>query len=65
MLIKVEIDLALEKKRKELEVAKAKEEFAKVEKKVGEKAMESYKASIKFVAKKAWAMEIFQISKEF
>lgn len=61
----VEADIALEKERREVDVDKVKEELAKVEKKVGEKVMEVYKASTDFMVKKAWAVVVFWTLEEF
>lgn len=53
VLAKVEANLALEKKRREVEVAKAKEELVEAKKRAGEKAIEVYKAFADYVVEKA------------
>lgn len=64
VLAKVELNLASERKRREVKVAKSKEELAKEEKKVGEKAMEVYKASMDFMVEKARVVAVSQASDE-
>lgn len=51
MLAKVEADLALDKEKREVKTAKALE-LVKVERKAGEKAMNTYKVSADFIAEK-------------
>lgn len=65
MLTKVEDVLASLKVRREVEVAKAREILAKVEKKAVERAMEIYKALMEFSAKKARVVVVFWTSEEF
>lgn len=64
MLAWAEADLVLERKRREVEVAKTKEELAEVEKKTKEKAMDVYNVSTNFMAKKAWAVVVFHMPEE-
>lgn len=53
VLVRVEVDLASERKRREVKVEKAKEAMAKEKREVTENAVEAYKASIDFMVKKA------------
>lgn len=61
MIAKAKFDLALEKMKREMEVAKAKEELAEVEK----KAIETFRALTDFMTEKAWVMAALNMSKKF
>lgn len=65
VLAGAEVDLALERKRREVEVMKAKEELTEVEKKARKKAVEVYKASIVFVVEKARVVVVFYTLEKF
>lgn len=64
-LAKAKTNLALEKERWEVEVMKAKKEFAEAGKRAWEKAVGEYKASLDLVVEKAQAVAIFHTLEEF
>lgn len=60
MLTKVEADLASKKKRRVVEVAKAKEKLIEVYKRAEEKAMEAYMSLVYFIMEKAIWSQSFE-----